>query len=112
MIYLVIAVPAVGQVQGSGKSNTDVEGQEQLSPPPPSGTLVGRTANAGNGQVGQRQTRDEAAIGVKPIARIASRIENRVESRLRTRIDRDYNPQVSAIASISTASDRARTGQR
>lgn len=52
-----------------------------------------RTSDTGIGQVGQRQTRQDAAreAGIEPMARINNRIRNRVESRLRTRLDQNYS---------------------
>lgn len=72
----------------------------------------GQTASSTVGSVGQRQTREEAAIGIEPMARIDSRIQNRIESRLRTRVDRDYSPEANAISPFETAADRARTAGR
>ena len=54
------------------------------------------------GEIGQRQTRD-LDQRVNPVGRVASRIDNRVASRLATRLDRNYQVQAGAAASIERA---------
>lgn len=96
-----LATPALGQVA-------------DRSEPPPATTVPiqsGRVADSTVGRVGQRQTRQEAAPNVQPLARISGRINNRVQSRIRNRIDRNYNPQANATSPFEVAADRARTGR-
>ena len=62
-----------------------------------------RTADAGAGEIGQRQTREEAAFNVEPLGRIDNRIENRVQNRLRNRVDRNYDPAANATAPFERA---------
>jgi len=71
-------------------------------------TQAGRTAQSAVGEVGQRQTRDQAAPNLKPLARIDTRIANRVQNRIRNRIDRDYDPQGNASTPFTEAETRER----
>lgn len=75
-------------------------------------TQSGRTAKIVNGEVGQRQARDEAAPNIQPLERISSRIQNRVQSRIRQRIDRNYTPQTDAASPFEVAGDQARNKNR
>lgn len=72
----------------------------------------GRVADSAVGQVGQRQSRDQAETGTPPTARLNSRIQNRVQSRIRNRIDRFYDPTANANSPFEVASDEARTTGR
>lgn len=67
-----------------------------------------QTTNLGAGEVGQRQTREDAAPNVQPLGRIDNRIQNRIQNRLQNRIDRDYDPIVNATSPFDRADDRAR----
>ena len=69
---------------------------------------VGRTADAGAGEIGQRQTQEEAAPNIEPLGRINNRIENRLQNRLRNRIDRNYDPTANATAPFERAEDQTR----
>lgn len=69
---------------------------------------VGRTADAGAGEIGQRQSRDQAAPTVDSLGRVAGRIENRIENRIRNRIDRYYNPAANSTSPFEQAEDRLR----
>lgn len=69
----------------------------------------GGTARTGSGQIGVRQTRDDAPSSIQPMGRIQSRVANRVQSRIRNRIDRYYDPRTSETSSFEIASDQART---
>lgn len=75
------------------------------SPPVVVDTKVAQTPEANARQVGERQTRENAArqIGVEPMARINSRIANRIQNRLRNRIDRYYDPRANATAPFAAA---------
>ncbi len=76
-------------------------------------TQAGSTAEVAGGEVGQRQTVEEAAPNVEPTRRIANRVQNRIQNRIRNRIDRNYNPRANTTSPFEVASDRARTaGQR
>jgi hypothetical protein len=72
-------------------------------------TQQGRTATSSVGQVGQRQTREEAAKSIAPMGRISSRIQNRVQSRIRNRIDRNYDPLANARTPFAAAEEQTRT---
>lgn len=73
---------------------------------------AGRTAQTSSGLVGQRQTRQDAAPNVAPLARIQSRVASRVQNRINNRIDRNYDPQANSASPFEVASDRARTAGR
>jgi hypothetical protein len=72
----------------------------------------GQTATSSVGQVGRRETRDEAATKINPLGASDGRIQNRVQSRLRTRIDRFYTPQSNALSPFLIAGEVARTPRR
>ena len=72
----------------------------------------GQTATSSAGQVGRRETREEAATKINPLAAIDARVQNRIQSRLRTRIDRDYNPQSNTLSPFLIAGEVARTPRR
>lgn len=67
----------------------------------------GKVAESAVGEVGQRQTREEAAPGVEPMSRINSRIPNRVQNRIRNRIDRYYDPKANTTSPFEVAADQA-----
>ena len=100
-----------------GGARTERDGQlpEQPPPLPPlQQTRIqpvepGRISGSAVGVAGQRQSREQVAPDVVPMARISGRIQNRVESRLRTRIDRNYDPQANATGPFAVAADEART---
>lgn len=72
----------------------------------------GQAPSVTNGEVGQRQTREEAAPNLQSLRRVQNRVSNRVQLRLRNRIDRFYNPQANATSPFEVASDQARTTGR
>ena len=67
---------------------------------------AGQLANTGQGEVGQRQSRAQAAPNVSPLGRIQTRLQNRVQSRLRNRVDRFYSRETSATSPFAIASDQ------
>lgn len=71
---------------------------------------AGRTVDAGTGEVGQRQRREDVVSNIEPQRRLNTRIENRVQNRLRNRIDRDYDATANATAPFERATDRTREG--
>jgi hypothetical protein len=105
LVLLAAAAPAQGQIISDEQEQQDIP---QLPPPSPVAP-PGRVADSTVGQVGQRQTREQAAQGIAPTARIRNRISNRVQSRLRNRIDRSYDPQANAADPFAVAADRLRT---
>ncbi len=110
-LCLLIVSPANAQSRGDQDSFAEPAAQ-QSAQPVRRDDQNGSTAQIGNGRIGLRQTREEAAPNVKPLARIQSRIASRVQSRLRTRIDRNYDPQANATSPFETASDQARVAGR
>jgi hypothetical protein len=75
-------------------------------------TAQGQVSTSVVGQAGQRQTKEQAAEGITPTARIASRIQNRVQLRIRNRVDRNYDPLANAISPFKVAGDQARSAAR
>lgn len=74
---------------------------------------TGQVARSVAGQVGQRQTREQAAAKVAPMDVVANgRIQNRIQSRLRTRIDRYYDPQANALSPFLVAADQERVATK
>jgi hypothetical protein len=67
----------------------------------------GRLAEAAVGEVGQRQTAEQAVANIKPMSRINNRIPNRVQNRIRNRIDRHYDPQANTTSPFEVAADQA-----
>ena len=115
----VAAAPLAAQVVGgqdSGRDDQEANAYppadqplQQNSPSSAAPDAPGRTADAGTGLIGQRQTREEAAPNVTPLGRINSRIANRVQNRIRNRIDRYYDPSANATSPFRVAGDQART---
>jgi len=98
---------AIGQIESSRQR----AGPADLEPPPSiANDQTARTADAGSGRIGKRQTREAVArkAGTEPLARISNRVNNRVQSRIRNRIDQDYDPQANAASPFAVASDQAR----
>jgi hypothetical protein len=104
LVLLAAAAPAQGQIISDEQEQQDIPQLPQAPVAPP-----GRVADSTVGQVGQRQTRGQAAQGIAQTARIGNRISNRVQSRLRNRIDRSYDPQANAADPFAVAADRLRT---
>lgn len=112
------ANPAAAQMRTAAVTSPLNDQEEQPTPPqrptPIETNQAGRTSQTSAGQVGQRQTRDTAAVeaGIKPMARIANRIQNRVQNRLRNRIDQNYDVRANATDPFAVAEDQARSGGR
>lgn len=68
--------------------------------------------NTSAGEVGQRQSREQAAPSLRPLERVASRITNRIQSRVHTRLDRYYDPQGNAQSPFKVAGEQARVAGR
>lgn len=90
-------VPSIGNAAPQSRTSDANTVELPIAPPVAAPQVAdaqnARTSDTGNGQVGQRQTRQDAAreAGIEPMARIDNRIRNRVQSRLRTRLDRNYS---------------------
>lgn len=82
--------------------NGQAEDQSSL-PAAAIGRQVSQTVTTTNGQVGQRQTREQIRPNAAPLDRIQSRITSRVQNRLRNRVDRYYDPQADATSSFDAA---------
>lgn len=119
---LLVVSPAAAQVRSTSDASvgSDEQGEDQteLQPrhldAPLQTNPSGRTARSSIGQVGERQTRDQASQvwGIAPMARITSRVQNRVQNRVRNRIDRYYNPRAKATDPFVIAGDQARNSGR
>ncbi len=70
---------------------------------------AGQVAESAVGEVGQRQTRDQAPANIEPMGRINNRIANRVQNRIRNRIDRYYDPRANATSPFEVAADQVQT---
>ena len=69
---------------------------------------LAQKADTGIGEVGMRQTREDAAPNLEPLSRINSRIENRVQNRIRNRIDQNYDPTANATSPFERAEEHTR----
>jgi len=92
----------IGALWGIILASLPAMAQEQAMPT----QQVGQVAESSAGQVGQRQTREQAPANIKPMARIDDRIANRVQNRIRSRIDRFYNPLANTASPFETAADQ------
>ena len=99
-IYLAAALlclPAIGHAAPQDRTRDANTAEIPVAPPVTDQQVAdvqnARTSDTGFGQVGQRQTRQDAAreAGIEPMARIDNRISNRIQSRLRTRLDQNYS---------------------
>lgn len=112
-LLLAIALGALPSLQDVGRETTD-QTVDQLPPRTSVLTPLGQTTNSAAGQAGVRQ-RQDAVIGIDPMARIDNRIRNRVQSRIRNRIDRNYDPRSNATSPFRVAdqaNERAAQGPR
>lgn len=113
VLWLLAAVPVTAQDRGDRIQQYDEFDRQQPQPPRQvqsrADEQTGRTVDTGGGEVGQRQTRLQAAPNITPLGRIPTRIANRVQNRIRNRIDRYYDPQANATSPFRAADDRART---
>lgn len=110
ILLLGFAAPVGAQIRGQSNEQDDVR-SAPISVPLQN-DQIGRVADSAVGQVGQRQTREQAPTGIKSMARVANRIQNRVQNRIRNRIDRDYDPQAGMTDPFAVAEDRARRPTR
>jgi hypothetical protein len=111
-LCLSAATPAYaqsGMFQADQDQAADDHGEQRLQIPP---TKAGHIASSSVGEVGQRQTRQQAPDSIAVGTRVAARIQNRVQSRIRNRIDRNYDPQSNATSPFAVAQDQARTAGR
>lgn len=69
---------------------------------------VATNADAGAGEIGQRQTGRNYSNGAWPFNRLQTRIENRIQNRLSSRVDRNYDADTGVTASIRRAEGRLR----
>lgn len=118
---MIAMAPATAQVRSSSGTSAATDGQDDDQPlvqqqqqTPFDTNPTGRTAQSSAGQVGQRQSREAAAVqaGIKPTARISSRIQNRVQNRIGNRIDRNYDPQAGATDPFAIAEEQTRSTGR
>jgi hypothetical protein len=73
---------------------------------------AGKNPPSAFGTVARRETREEAAARINPLAAVDGRVQNRVQNRLRTRIDRFYNPQANSLSPFTVAEEGVRTQGR
>jgi hypothetical protein len=102
-----LALPAAAQSLPIDPTALDPIGQ------PPAATQgeglgdVGRTADTGIGEVGERTW---GIINREPLGRLETRIYNRVQNRIRNRIDRSYDPMANANSPFERADQQTRKG--
>lgn len=89
---------AIANAQETGRDAYWDQSRQPMPAPAATSAAPGHTADVGTGQIGQRQTREEAAPNIKPMNRINGRIANRVQTRIRNRIDRYYDPRANATS--------------
>lgn len=114
VIGVLITTPVAAQVRNNRDQDVSVIDDQvpQSSVPSTSGRgQAPATLTLGNGEVGQRQTRADAAPNIQPMGRIRNRVANRIQSRIHNRIDRDYDP-ANVNQPFQTAEDQARTTPR
>jgi hypothetical protein len=70
-------------------------------------TPTGQTARSLAEQVGQRQTKREAAL-TNPNARLSTRVQSRVQTRIRSRLDRYYDANPDIGTAVRDAEEEAR----
>jgi hypothetical protein len=73
---------------------------------------VARTAETGQGEIGRRQTQDEAAPNVQPLVRISNRIDSRINLRIQNRLDRFNSSEADVKTRVEAAVNTARHAQR
>jgi hypothetical protein len=104
---LIIEQPIVarmtGQATASAAEDLMVNEPQQ---PQTDALMAGHIATSTVGEVGQRQTADTTAIGIRPGARIENRIQNRVQTRVQNRIDKNYNPLMRATDTFAVAAQQ------
>lgn len=107
ILSLLAASPALAQDRApQGQPRYGASNQQGAASPQP--VQAGRTADTGAGQIGERQTRAQAAPNVEPLGRIQNRVANRVQNRIRNRIDRNYDPQANTTSPFRAAGERTR----
>lgn len=108
LVALLLGTPVMAQTfpiePNTGTANAETGGQDLSD--------VGRTAQTGEGEVGQRQEPRNMAPNIRPLGRIDNRIENRIQNRLRNRIDRNYDATANATAPFERAEDETRKVER
>ncbi len=112
LLYLCLDAPAIGQdtfFDPGTDGQTETGAQfEQADTQNEGLRQTARNADTGIGEVGVRQTMNDAATLQEPLDRIASRINNRVENRIRNRIDRNYDPTANATSPYEVADSQNR----
>lgn len=96
------------------QGSSDDEQEQRLPQSQPSTTVAahaGRVASSPVGEVGIRQTRDQAT-DIVPMARIANRIQNRVQSRIHNRLDRNYDPSMNTTSAFEGAEEKTKKFSR
>ena len=105
VVPLLMATPLLAQDRS--QQGRQVNGTAtQINPATSQPARAGSTADAGVGQIGQRQERGQAAATIKPLGRLDTRIANRVQNRIRNRIDRNYDPLANATSPFRVAGDQ------
>lgn len=119
LVAIVSLVPvSLASAQERQSANNYPDIPQQAEPAAPEQPTIqptvrqGQMANIGNGEIGQRQSRHQAATNIRPLDRVSNRIANRVQNRLRNRIDPSYDPQPNATSPFATADEQTRSPNR
>lgn len=102
IIGLTVASSASAQIGGQLSREMDISPQ-----PAPQSGAVDPVINTSDRQLGQRQTRGEAAPNIKPLSRIQGRIANRIDSRINNRIGATEENQQGSSSTFISAQRRA-----
>lgn len=106
LIVLALGVLLPAAAQGQVKTTEPQSAQPRQQPT--QSNRAGRVASSSVGEVGQRQTSEQAAPNAQPMARLDTRINNRVQNRIGNRIDRSYYQQGDAASSFTVAEEETR----
>lgn len=103
VVVLIASAPVLAQnlpVIPIGSDNTEGEKAKED---------VGRTADIGIGQVGQRQSSSDAAPSISTTKRLNNRIQNRINNRIENRVDRDFQEFDGNSDAFERAGDQRRS---
>lgn len=103
-----IATPDTGHCESASNYGGTPRGQPNAEPQNDSQNKIGRTAETGSGEVGQREEAISRQSIVQTLGRINSRINARIDNRLDMRIDRNYDPSLDVTSSTDTAESEIR----
>lgn len=107
MLLISLAMPAAAQSLPIDPTAPNLIGQPPATMQDEGLEDIGRTADTGIGEVGERTA---GVINREPLGRLEARIYNRVQNRIRNRIDRSYDPMANANSPFERADQQTRKG--